>query len=79
MSEFHKKFYIPAIQKFAFHLPHVRLFGKNCCGEMRHTAFKQSELFQDVLCRRDYAVRVVASFDNQIQSEYYVRNRSVYI
>ena len=36
-------------------------------------------MFQDVLCRRDYSENVVASFDNQIQSEYYGGNRSVYI
>ena len=34
-------------------------------------------MFQDVLCRRDYAERLVASFDNQIQPEYYGGNRSV--
>ena len=41
----------------------------NHCGELRRTAFKRRELFQDVLCRRDYAERVLASFANQIQSE----------
>ena len=46
---------------------------------MRRTAFKRRELFQDVVCRRDYAERVVASFANQIQSEYYGVNRSLYI
>ena len=46
---------------------------------MRRTAFKLRELFQDVLCRRDYAERVVASFANQIKSEYYGGNRSVAI
>ena len=68
MSNFHTSFYIPAIQRLAFHLPHVHIFGTNHCGEMRHTAFKQRELFQDVLCRCDYAERVVADFANQIQS-----------
>ena len=42
-------------------------------------AFKLRESFQDVLCCRDYAERVVASFANQIQSKYYGGNRSVYI
>ena len=51
-----------AIQKWAFHLPHVHILGKNHCGEMRRTSFKRRELFQDVLCRHDYAERVVASF-----------------
>ena len=69
ISYFHTSFYLPAIQKLAFHLPYVRILGKNHCGEMRRTAFKRRELFQDVLCRRDYAERVVASFANQIQSE----------
>ena len=47
---FHTSFYIPAIQKLDFHLPHVRILRKNHCGEMQHTALKQSDLFQDVLC-----------------------------
>ena len=49
------------------HLPHVHILGTNNSGEMRHTAFKQRELFQYFLCRRDYAERVVASFAHQIQ------------
>ena len=79
ISNFHNSFYITAIQKLAFHLPHVRILGTNHCGELRRTAFKRRELFQDVLCRRDYDERVVASFDNEIQSEYYGGNRSVSI
>ena len=79
ISDFHTSFYIPAIQKLAFHLPHVRILGKNHCGELRQTAFKRRELFQDVLCRRDYSERVVASSANQIQSEYYGGNRYVSI
>ena len=55
ISNFHTSFSIPAIQKWAFYLPHVRILGTNHCGELQHTAFKRSELFQDVLCRRDYA------------------------
>ena len=79
ISDFRTSFYIPAIQKLAFHLPHVRILGTNHCGELRGTAFKRRELFQDVLCRCDYAEKVVASFANQIQSEYYGLNRSVSI
>ena len=57
----------------------MRILGTNHCGELRRTSFKRRELFQDVLCRRDYAERVVASFDNQTQYEYYGGNRSVSI
>ena len=79
ISDFRTSFYIPSIQKLAFRLPHVRILGTNHCGEMWHTAFKRRELFQDIICCRDYAERVVASFTNQIQYEYYGVNRSVSI
>ena len=55
ISGFCTSFYIPAIQKLAFHLPHVRILGTNHGGEMQRTAFKRREIFQDVLCRRDYS------------------------
>ena len=34
ISDFHTSFYIPAIQKMSFNLPHVRILGTNHCGEM---------------------------------------------
>ena len=67
ISGFRTSFYILAIQKLAFHLPHVRILGKNHGGEMRRTAFKLHGFFQDVIFRRGYDERVVASFANQIQ------------
>ena len=57
----------------------MRILGTYHYGEMRRTAFKQRELFQDVICHRDYAERLVASFANQIQSEYCCGNISVSI
>ena len=71
ISDFHIRYYIPAIQRLAFNLPHVRIIGINHCGKMRCTSLKRRELFQDVLCYRDYAERVVARFANKIQLEYY--------
>ena len=79
ISDFHTSFYIPAIHKLDFHIPHVRILGTNHCGEMRCTAFKRHELFQYVLFSRDYAERVVASFPHQIKSYYYGGNISVSI
>ena len=69
ISEFHTSFYIPSIQKLAFHLPHVRILGTNHRGEMQRKAFKRRDLFQYVLCLREYAERVVSSFADKIQSE----------
>ena len=79
ISDFHTSLYIPAIQKLAFHLPHVCILGTNNCGEMRRTAFKRRESFQDVIFCRDYAERVFVRFANKIQPEYYGGNRSVSI
>ena len=67
ISGFHTSFYIPAIQQLSFHLPYVSILGTNHCGSMRRTAFKKHELFQDVLCCRDYADREVEIFAHQIQ------------
>ena len=72
ISDFHTSFYIPAIQNLAFKLTHVRILVTNHCGAMRHTAFKRGELFQDVLCCRDYDERLAAIFTHKIQSEYYI-------
>ena len=77
IADFHTSFYIPAIQKLDFHRPYLRIIDTHYCGEMRRTSFKRRELFQDVICCHDYAARVVASFANKIQSEYYGGNISV--
>ena len=63
----------------AFKIPHVQILSTNHCGDLRRNAFKRHKSFQDVLCRSDYAERLVVSFTHQIKSEYYGGNRSVSI
>ena len=79
VSNFHTIFYILALHKLAFCIPHVQILGTNHCGDSRQTMFKCRESFQDMLCWRGYAYRVVASFSHQKQSEYYGGNRYVSI
>ena len=43
ISKFHTSFYIPEIQKLAFHIPHVQILGTNHCGNSRQTEFKLNE------------------------------------
>ena len=74
ITDFHTSFYIPEIQKLAFHLPHVHIMGTNYCGNTRRESFKRRSAKQDVLCRRGYAKIVLAIFAHQIQSEYYGGN-----
>ena len=77
--DFHQDFYITAMQKLAFNLPHVRIIETNHCGNTLREAFKRRSYFQDVLCCRDYSKYVVARFSHQIQYEYYGGNISVSI
>ena len=67
ISNFHKSLYIPSIQKLAFKLPHVQILRTNHCGDFCQNAFKLRQSFQDVLCCRHYAARLVASIPHQIQ------------
>ena len=79
IADFHMSFYIPEIQKLAFHLSYVQILGTNHCGNTRREAFKRRREFQYVLCCHDYADIVVNSCSHQIQSEYYGSNIPVSI
>ena len=41
ISNLHRRFYIPEIQKLAFHIPHVQILGTNNFGDSRRIAFKR--------------------------------------
>ena len=57
-----------------FCVTHVCILGTKHCGKERRKAFKCQGSFKDVLCWRDYAECVLASFKNQIQYDYYGGN-----
>ena len=59
----------------AFNLPHVRKLGTNHCGKEYHKSFYRIWYYQDITCCHEYEERLVESFVNQIQSEYYGGNR----
>ena len=40
ISNFHTSFYISAIKKLAFLIPHLKIMGTNHCGDYIQTAFK---------------------------------------
>ena len=68
ISIFHTSFYIPAIQKLAFHIPNVQILCTYHFDDSLRTLFKRCELFKDVLYCRDYSERMFASFAHQTQS-----------
>ena len=68
-----------AVQKLSFYLARVHILGTHRCGKTCCDSFKRRAKFQDVSCRGDYSERVLASFVNQIKSEYYGGNKYVSI
>ena len=67
VTEFNEKFYIAAIQKLAFNLPHVNILGNYHCRKECHDVFIPWVSLNDVLCCHDCAERVVSSFYHKIQ------------
>ena len=68
ITKFHENYYISAIQKLAFHLPHVRILITHHCGKERREELKLRVNLHYSLIRRDYTKQVVSSFSHQIQS-----------
>ena len=77
--DFHKSFYITAIQKHALNLTQILIIATHHCGNTRQEALNCCSSYQDVLCSWDDSDFVVASFAHQIKSEYHGGNRSVSI
>ena len=60
-------------------MSHVRIIGTTDCGIERCEAFKLQIKQHDVLCRRDYAERIISILAHTIQFDYYSDNQSVSI
>ena len=61
---FISEFYLPMLEKYAYHRPHFILLGKNESGALRKAALKPG----DVETTRDYAERLSFKLDNEIMS-----------
>jgi hypothetical protein len=48
-----RDFYLPSIEKLAYHLPHVIILSKNHCGDMRQLIFEK--FVGSIKMHRDYA------------------------
>ena len=71
--DFYNNYYIPMLEKYAYHLPHVILLGKNECSKIR----KESLKIGDVETIRDYAERLSFDFDNEIMSQHFGNSLSL--
>ena len=62
ISDLHRSFYIPEIQKLEFHPKHVWIIATHHCGNTHREAFKHRRELQYMLWNCDYYDRVVASW-----------------
>ena len=64
ITEFHEKFYIPAIPKLAFNFPRVIILGTHHFGKKIREEFKRRGSLHNIFFQSDYAERVVSSFSH---------------
>ena len=69
ISQFMTDYYLPMMEKLCYHLPHVIVLSKHHCGRMRKEAIMAT--VHDILTRRDYADKLIAEFDLEIQSTHF--------
>lgn len=75
IGEFVNEFYKPALEAYAFHLPHVRILSKNGCGDDRRAAFLR--ILGALLCGRDYAERLLSSMNGEVQHDHFGNDRDL--
>eukprot|EP00966_Prymnesium_polylepis_P330743 7386355-Prymnesium_polylepis.1 len=75
IGTFHAEYYLPALKKLAYHRPHCTILGKNFCGAERLAAFKRKPAA--IRTRRDYAERLAAAFNLEIQCDHFGNGRSL--
>jgi hypothetical protein len=77
IGKFMTEFYLPALEQFAYHLETVLLLSQMLTGKARQNAFIR--LAWTVLTRRDYAERLNAKFNLEIQSDHFGNDRDLSI
>ena len=68
-----KMYYLPALEKFLYHIFYVQVLSKNICRKM----MSESCLYiaGDILSVRDYAERLSARFNLEVQSDHFGNSR----
>ena len=75
--DFHRKVYIPALNKFKLHHVLVIILGKNHCKAMRTKAFLSNSSW--FLSEIDYAERLQKELNEEIQSDHFGDNPTLSI
>ena len=74
IGSFMKLHYLPALEKFIYHIFYVQVLSKNICGKMRSE--RCLSIPGDILSVRDYAERLSAHFNLEVQSYHFGNGKS---
>ena len=74
---FMKLYYLPALENYLYHIFYAHVLSKNICFEMRNE--RCLSIPDDILPVRDYAERLSAHFNLEIQSDHFGNGRSLSI
>ena len=77
ISNFMYDVYLPSLDKFIYHVWYVQILSNDYCGKLRqNTCYYKPE---NVLSIRDYAERIAAKFNFELQSEYFGNGSILFI
>jgi len=68
-----KLYYLPALEKYLYHIFYVHVLSKNIRGKMRSQ--RCLSIPGDILSARDYAERLSAHFNLEVQSDHFGNGR----
>ena len=72
-----KMYYLPALEKFLYHIFYVQVLSKNICGKMRSE--RCLSIPDDILSVRENAEYLSAHFNSEVQSDHFGNDRPLSI
>jgi hypothetical protein len=67
--------YLPLLEKYRYHHPHVQILSKHIIGTKRHETFKS--LLHALFTKRDFAEAIQAAMHNEVQGDHFGKIRKM--
>ena len=77
VSRFMAEIYVPSMEKYRFHYPHMKILSTNQCVAARTKAFKNNPDF--VMTSRDYAEAFNVVFNGEMQTDHFGRVPKIFL
>ena len=70
-----EKYYLPLLERYRYHQPHVHMLSKYGIGAGRHAAFDR--LLHALFTKQDFAEAIQAEMDNEVQGDHFGKIRKM--